>query len=49
MPVSGTEVYEAWMKGESVGSIAKRLGINKKKVMKLLNEAKRKGEHGKGN
>lgn len=49
MLVSVTEVYEAWMKGESVGSIAKRLKIDKRKVMKILNEAKKRSGNGKGN
>jgi Mor family transcriptional regulator len=37
MSLSATEMFEAWQKGESIGSIAKRCNMDKFKVRRIIN------------
>ena len=37
MPLSATEMFEAFQKGESIGSIARRSNMDKFKVRRIIN------------
>jgi Mor family transcriptional regulator len=37
MQPSDTEFFDLWMKGESVGSLAKRFNLNKTQVRRIVN------------
>jgi Mor family transcriptional regulator len=37
MQLSATEMFEAWQKGESIGSLAKRYNMDKFKVRRIIN------------
>ena len=37
MHLSGNEIYHAWMKGESIGAIAKRSKMDKGQVRRIVN------------
>ena len=41
------EMLESWKKGESLGSLAKRYGIDKQKVKKVINRVSKEPRIGK--
>ena len=47
MQPQDTEIFTAWMKGESVGSIAKRHKLDKSQIRKIVNRhmERRSSEH----
>jgi Mor family transcriptional regulator len=48
MQLPDIDIYQAWMAGESIGSLAKKYNVSKQQIRNLINKAaKRESEHGK--
>ena len=47
MQLPDTEIFTAWMKGESVGSIAKRHKVDKSQIKKIVNRCMEQRTSGK--
>ena len=46
MQLPDTEIYKAWMAGESIGSLAKKYKVEKQQIRNILNKVAKEREHG---